>query len=103
MWLLEEELVDSSDLPDDFESDAGEETDQASQGHNINEADRAPANSGLQNIVQETVPSPVCEAPLSLPVPKVAGDDTCSVGILLPDGTRIHRLFFKHDIVKVCV
>jgi len=52
---------------------------------------KSSGGSGQTGIVHEPVPSPV---------PQEAGFDTCTVGIMLPNGTRLQRLFFKHDKVE---
>ena len=40
---------------------------------------------------------------LMSPAPEAAGEDTCTIGILLPDGRRLQRLFYKHDKVEVSI
>lgn len=39
--------------------------------------------------------------PIASAVPETTGDDTCLVCILLPDGRRVKRVFYKSDKVEV--
>ena len=50
---------------------------------------------------EEKCSTPITEQPVVPPPPPTTGEDTCIVGILLPDGRRLQRRFYKHDTVEV--